>query len=152
MGTSTDAILFYGICWDEEDHRWNWRPWVSFDMDDEEVAEASPLPVADRIDPDDDETTDQEWVDERVTGVTVGEHCCASAPMGFVAITESVTEASRGNPVRVGGMDRSEAAQEDDAESWERALREFCRVAYYDYDGLMREGKIGWFLVSWWSE
>lgn len=146
--SSTDAILFYGICWDEEDHRWNWRPYIHPDMDDAEVAEASPIPVSERIEEGDDETPDQEWVDDRVPGLIVGEHCCASSPMGYIAIAESEQVASRGYPARVGNVDLPDLVRM----GYEDTLRKFCEVAHYDYGALMRAGKIGWFLVSWWSE
>lgn len=149
MGSSTDAILFYGICWDAEDHQWNWRPYIDPDMDASEVAEASPLPVKERISPDDEDTTDQEWVDQNVgAGLHVGEHCCGSAPMGYVAVSESHHYAWRGAPNR---MDPT-GIHDNVSVEWLTLIRAFCLIAHYDYDELVREGKIGWFLVSWWSE
>jgi hypothetical protein len=68
--------------------------------------------------------------------------------MGYVAISASLSAASRGYPQRVGRV----KASQDAALSWDIDLRRFCELVGYDFDQLVTEGKVGWFLCSWWSE
>ncbi len=90
MGTSTDAILFYGYCWDEETD----RPWT-----------------IGRKDEDEDDHPDEDWMDRYIrakgssvddstdwskkrelalaSGCEVSTHCSRECPMPFVAVTAS---------------------------------------------------------------
>lgn len=148
MSVSTNAYLFYGICWDKEDHIW---PWRSDDWDD---IVTSPLEIEQRAK---EEETDDEWLARVLPTladkVTIGEHCMRSCSMGYVAIPTTHERAWRGYPKKLqlasGLTDDAEREMEED---WRRTLRGFCEAVGYDFDVLDKAGKVGWFLCSWWEE
>ncbi len=126
MGTSTDAILFYGYCWDEEAR----SPW--------EIGKDEPS--------DDDEYWEDRYA--QASGLngpaepslcTVGHHCSGDAPMPYVAIRSSEIRSWRGhmNDVKSLAVDPK----------WDATLAEFCRVLDIDVSDM----KPAWWLVSNWS-
>ncbi len=139
MSTSTNAYLFYGICWDEEDHWWPWHP------------EFGSLPEEQRAD---EEELDDDWLKRNLTSaseLTIGEHCMQSCPMGFVAIRKTYEHAWRGYPNKLDLRSAVLHAREEEA-NWRTTLRGFCYAVGYDFEQLDRDGKVGWFLCSWWEE
>ena len=55
MGVSTDAIAFYGICFDEEDHVWPWQQDEDGELLDDPVRRRIGLPGIRRLDAEQDE-------------------------------------------------------------------------------------------------
>jgi hypothetical protein len=127
MSTSTDALFFYGICWNEEDHVW---PWEGEEDGDENV--------------DPDEILADLDLEDRLT---IGTHCMATCPMGYVAIADTMSIANRGYPRRV-----DEALRNLDPEVWAEEtavhLRKFCDAVGYDFDALVKDGRVGWWVCS----
>lgn len=138
MGTSTDAILFYGYCWDEETD----RPWTIGREDEDDhpdedwmdrYARAKGLIVDDRTD----------WSKMRelalASGCEVSTHCSHECPMPLVAVTASLIRSWRGH------MNEVKSLAVDPA--WDRLLAEFCEVLGIRTEGL----RAAWWLVSDWS-
>lgn len=140
MGTSTDAILFYGYVWDDEGTD---RPWITGDDDD-----------------DDDDDDEEDWQERYAAarGVTrpsesyaevldhasrsfceVGTHCSDSCPMGYVAVKASMRVARRGYPQTVSELEVGP--------SWADELRTFCADLGIPVDGK----EPAWWLVSYWD-
>lgn len=148
MSESTNALLFYGVCFDEEDHIWPWRQ----PPEDED----KPGGLSSEQRADEDETVDEwmarvlPWSDD----IEIGEHCCASSPMGYIAIASTSKLAWRGCPVDVSPL-FSDGLTDDAQRDWkleqDRKLRDFCEAVGYDFAALVREKKVGWWLCSWWS-
>jgi hypothetical protein len=140
MGTSTDAILFYGYCWDQEAH---W-PWM-IDRDDQ------------------DDHPDEDWMERYVrakgmivdgpnrtdwsrmreltlaSGCEVSTHCSSECPMPLVAVSASLIRSYRGrmNEVKELAVDPT----------WDGLLAEFCATLGIRTNGL----RAAWWLVSDWS-
>lgn len=127
MGVSNDAYLIFGICWDEEDHQW---PWESDEDDEDNVASEDEIMAA---------------LEARGLpfGVEVGTHCSANCPMGYVATRSWM--ALRGYPVK---LDLSDPDFTDPVDEDLTVLRAFCEEAGYDFDDLLIQGRVGWFLFS----
>ena len=143
MGTSTNAILFYGICWDEEDHIWPWA--VRYGT--------LPKEMRARLDSEGDAESDEAWLERNLpgSGLEIGEHCMASCKMGYVAVSSTSALAWRGGLKKLDLV--ASAHQEYTQEQvWRQKLADFCAVAGYDFDHLDRMGRVGWFLCAWWSE
>jgi hypothetical protein len=135
MSTSTDALLFYGICWDEEGHTW---PWNREDDDDD----------ADQLF--DDDLDDEER--EEKYELHFGTHCLASNPMGFAAIPSTFVRSNRGYPVRIDekseDRDHLPTAPKNPLKDWNAKLKTFCEDYGYDFDELVEAGRVGWFICS----
>jgi hypothetical protein len=156
MSVSTDALFFYGICWDEEGHVWPWEREGDDDLlekvlDDDEDSDEG------RIDAEDDENRVSDGLDDETRsekyGLQIGTHCLASCPMGYVAIPSTFARAWRGGPVKIdeeGDGDRTSlpADPANPVREWNKLLKKFCKDYGYDFDDLMDNGKIGWFLCS----
>ena len=142
MTTSTDAILFYGYCWQDEDCD---RPWMidrDGDPDDQEedwqerYAEAMGMELIpgyharqwDRI---------QTLV--RASGCEVGTHCSSECPMPYVAVSDSIVMSHRGEMTEVRSLSVDPA--------WDGQLTEFCRVMGIPTS----RARAAWWLVSDWS-
>lgn len=125
MGQATNAVFFYGICWDEEDHLWPWE-----DTDDENA----------------DHPTTEEWLDAHglLDDIDLGVHCSESCRMGYAAVRDTVVEAARGYPRQVTPSD-------GDRGPLNTYLIKFCEAAGYDFDELARAGKVGWWICSYWE-
>lgn len=156
MGQSTDAILFWGYCWDEEKA----SPWFDEESGDgEETAERRHARMRGIVEPtgpyppDADEGPDAAtrraefsayWEKERVAWAAarmeVGSHCSASCPMPYVAIAESHTRAWRGYPKPITSLDVGA--------DWSERLDAFCALM-----GIKPPlgQKPQWWLVSDWN-
>jgi len=167
MGVSTNAILFYGYSWDEED---NDRPWtIGVELDDLEdivygddddgddddgdgyydpehhwearyaAALGCPPPAADA-----DAEARTAYRARRKTLVDaspceVDVHCMNSCPMAYVAVKDSVTVARRGYPQTIEALTINPA--------WPGQLQRFCQTL-----GISTAGKLpSWQLVSFWE-
>lgn len=102
MSTSTDAILFYGYCWDDQ---------VDFWPDDEE--------------------TDWEERYANLAGpdkpfCTIGRHCSGDYPMPYVAVGKTVMRAWRGEPRSIDTDLHSIPL------SWRDELDKFCALMGID--------------------
>jgi hypothetical protein len=154
MGQSTDAILFYGYCWDEEGAElWPEGEEGEREEPDARLARLSGVEAPDdAYPPDTDRSADAErtrkafskyWdacreVDERC-GVEVDHHCSGDCPIPYVAVKASKTTANRGYPKTIMGLDVGC--------DWDKMLADYC--------GLMGitppQEKPEWWLVSMWS-
>jgi len=155
MSVSTDAMLFYGYCWDEETS----TPWTigkddedeTSDSDDEEDWEERYARLkAGLLKPDTgdgyDEKTYGEYLDAKrkiieACPCEVGTHCHSDAPMPYVCIKATYTCNSRGD------MTRLNPAEFEVDESWDSELKKFCKLM-----GIAppAEGP-GWYMVSYWG-
>lgn len=137
MGTSTDAYLFFGICWGEEDHVWAWN------LDEE----GCPKEDADEW------VDDDTWMEENLPGlkdeILLLTHCSDRAPMGLAALAPSWKCAHRGHPERIEPSFLQ--IPEEVMTGWLQMLETFCARAGYDFALLQQEGQVGWFLASDWS-
>lgn len=169
MGQSTDAILFYGFCWDDE-ARWPWNVGKTYeereeDDDDWETryARLKGLPEPTEkypnkgIDPrtgrymEDYTPEEQAIVDRRKAygdekrklteglNIEIDTHCSGECPMPFVAVKASKTRAWRGNPMEVTSLEIKS--------EWEVELRAFCDLMGID----VKDQVPKWWLVSDWN-
>ena len=152
MGVSTDAILFWGLCDNDENH------WVNLgrEYDDPDYVEATddseedweevyaarmgleapPGPYGEHKDKYPPFWTARDKLVED-SGCRIDYHCSDRCPMPFVAVSESVVIASRGYPVEMKSLKVKP--------EWEAKLRRFCEVMGIKWS----EPK--WWLVSWWG-
>lgn len=160
MSTSTDAILFYGYCWDDE---WSGEDMPEWAGDWEKAYAAARGVMApraalpERVGPDghsrptDYSPQEQAIIDQysaywkaqrevvAAAPALVDEHCSDECQMKYVAIKASVTTASRGCPEQILSLDVDPA--------WRPQMEEFCELMKID----VSMKKIGWWLVSWWG-
>lgn len=171
MSQSTDAILFYGYCWDEEAELWDrddhdeWNeavakrrgfnsPWDLY-RDSGAEAEHNRLPYGERAAPYQAwkesvgfEALYEAWKEtlriikaEHPT-ISVESHCSCDYPMPYICISETNQRAWRGTPVTVDVLKmQSETAE------WDAQLDNFADAL--DIDLADAQGP-GWFLVSNW--
>ena len=164
MGQSTNAILFYGYCWDEEaQHAWELHP--DYDRD---LAEEQKL---------DDEDAEERYVrlkrglnkpageyDEKLYGgyleakhklleklnVEHDTHCSGGCPMPYVAIKSSVVTAWRGHKIEL-QPDKMFASphtlKPDGSGHWATDLREYCELMQIP----VPDEDPKWWLVSYWG-
>ena len=126
MGVSTDAILVFGIDFDEE------PPWEPFEENDDSEAEKVKNFLGWMA-----------WSGETVDGVKVVEHQSASAPAYIIGIADSIITANRGYPVKVSKTTLQPHEQ------WAPMLVQF--MSKY---GISTEDMAppGWLLCSYWSQ
>ena len=171
MGQSTDGILFFGYCWDEEG-------WPSQDRLSDTLHDDSDDDVdIDDVDDGDEPELGAEkeylrrkslwqpieyprpaskdaltaWnqnhdkcreLEEQLPFEMV-RHCCSEAPMYGLAIRGTVTTAWRGSPQEI---DPSLFSQYSPSNAhYDEVLKEVCEVLK------LRPSKLGWWLVSDWS-
>ncbi len=168
MGVSTNAVIFYGYCWEDEGidlleghgdirgERPEWpeivlrkrggvNPWDAYPKEIEK------LPYKER------ELCSAEWIAvnrrqidewyaakqavEAEFGCDIEQHCSGDCPMPFITITGSGTMARRGYPVAMDAWPLTDTA-------WDAKLQRFC-----DELGIAPpEGqRPGWWLVSYWG-
>lgn len=157
MGTSTNAILFYGYVFDDEGS----RPYEDDNDEDWEsryarlsglVGPEEPYPDGVRnsktheyeYTPEEQKIVDKHtafWDKQRKLvekcGVVVDTHCSCDCPMPFVAVTKSKIVSHRG--------EWSEIKSLDVGEDWNQKLKDFCQLM-----GIKTKGKPKWYLVSDW--
>lgn len=148
MGVSTDAILFWGLCFDEE----NVYPWNqgNDDPDDEEefdpdkryaaaVGIKEPHPEYHKQD---DADWTQYWDKQRkavkAAGCDVGYHCSDECSMYYVCVSDSETKAYRGSPKEIKSLDVPD--------KWREMLADYCKKM-----GIKTKQKPRWWLVSYWG-
>lgn len=174
MGQSTDAILFYGYCWSDEDtifefdNEDEWyevlavrrgadNPWAFYKESGAET-EHMLLPYAQQS------VAYEAWKVEvgfdslyetwKATtdaikvefNVEIGTHCSCDYPMPYIAIPSTETRAYRGGPKRLEHPSVYPNGYED-SDEWNAELKRF--VEELDIDVSDAEGP-GWFLVSMW--
>jgi hypothetical protein len=154
MGVSTDAILFYGIAFDDGIE----KPWENDEINDgpEEFYAARMgvcLPDVE-VDwkntdntPEAYEAYKQYWDDKRdvnaASGVEIGYHCSSDYPMLYLAVSATHMCANRGYPKEV---DTALVASDCDITAkWDKQLRDFCEIMELEYE------QPKWWLVSNWS-
>lgn len=162
MGVSTNAILFYGYCWDEEirllpEGEDEWvdvirvkrgipDPWASF------------LEVGPQVSYEDKMSIEKEWKAKnraaldayyeakkaiaKEYGCDIGSHCSDSCSIPYIAIASAGILAYRGYPKPISADD----LKTDPA--WDGLLRKFCE----DVGITPPEGQEPrWWLVSYWG-
>jgi len=172
MGQSTNAILFYGYCWDDEGYslldesedEWDeivarreghTSPWDLY-RDSGAEAEHESLPYAER------DAAYKAWkqtvrfdslykiwtstrddIKARFGGVNISSHCSCDYPMPYIYIERSKTTASRGFPKQIDPSGFSGVP----TATWNMKLKKFTDDLNIDLSEA--EGP-GWFLVSNW--
>lgn len=160
MSVSTDAVLFYGYCWEDDDgilekletewqeqvavRRGHVSPWDSYPATDH-----LPYDQQRKIGNkwcDDNRAAIDEWVAvknriEKEFGCEVGRHCSDQYAVPYVFVEGSVTTANRGCPQRIDSWPSVGA-------DWNEKLERFCN----ELEIKPPEGqKPGWWLVSFWG-
>lgn len=169
MGTSTDAILFYGYCWDEEAEPWHDEDHeTDYDEDWSEVVEErlmessgfdQPNPwdgypegvtraeqetwlASNRVDIDAYRDAKNAALEKASCGVEFGMHCHSECEMPYVFIEDSQTVASRGCPAEIDAV-----AMVVIGEDWKDNLNLFCERTGINIEGMSPQ----WWLVSYWG-
>jgi len=142
MGVSTDAILFYGICFEElgtGEYPWE----IGYDGYDEWMASLYGLepPEGDYS----EETRpkyNRYWNEKQKilkgTGLEIGYHCSDQYTMYYLTVKDSEIRAHRGYPESLKTLEIGE--------DWDAKIRDFCERADFGKDE-----NVGWWLVSWWG-
>jgi hypothetical protein len=125
MGTSTDAILVYGIPIEDEELA---RAYYNADEDEDEDFEGS---EAERL----------AYHGGDINGVILVDHCSHSCNMHIVGIKGTETQAWRGYPKQIPVADLTPSNPE-----WDEKLS-----AFIDRNKLTAAGQPGWYLASWWG-
>lgn len=138
MGTSTDAVLFYGIHADENE-------WEDFIGEDWQETLASKFGVHEPQVP--YETPEQEMLfhdywdkkDEicEKESCAIDFHCSGEYPMPYAFVRASKTEACRGYPEEISGL----TVQPE----WDQELKGFCELMGIPWT------QPKWWLVSYWG-
>jgi len=147
MGQSTDAILFYGYCFEEgaellaEEFDGDWGEAYARKMGLNRPAEPYPEkngPGAEEI----KAKYAAYWEAKRdlvaKSGAKIGYHCSGDYPIPYVAICASEIRAHRGYEREVASL----AVQPE----WQAMFDEFCRVM-----DITPKGEPKWWLVSYWG-
>jgi len=165
MGVSTNAILFYGYCWDDESEllpdegdssewpervalaRGHTNPWLAFP--DEEVKK---LPYPQQ------RTASDEWIKqhraeldvwyevkrdiEKEFGCEIGRHCSGDCPMPYITIAGSGKTVHRGYPETLTTSNLNISPE------WDEMLERFMKELGISPP----EGHSpGWWLASYWG-
>jgi hypothetical protein len=156
MGTSTDAILFFGVVLpdpEEDDIPYPWKDEEDDDRDEwdfiaEKQGVVHPDLPYDNWTPE-HEAAYKEYADriaaiEAAAGCTVGIHCSKEYTMYYVAVKHREVTASRGYPEEI------DPTQMPVLNRDQEKVREFLLALGYTAEQI--EGwRIGWYLVSWWG-
>lgn len=169
MGQSTNAILFYGFCWEESGEPWN----VGKDYDDHDDQDSSWEDRYARLkglkeptvkyperrgkdgysSPKDEEYTPDElaakkahqafWAEKRELIekliIECDTHCCSEESMPYVCIKASKIVTHRGSMNEITSLEIKS--------EWEQELRAFCEFMGIDVSG----AKLAWWQVSDWN-
>lgn len=160
MGQSTDAVIFYGYCWDDEcdlfdDPEVEWPEIIAIERGHKNPWKFFP-PEIEKLPYEQKEIASKQWCDEnrqiidgwyaikkkieKEFGVDIGSHCSGECSIPYVHIPESEITAHRGYPVEL-----SNQSLQVDA-SWDERLDAFMKALKIE-----RPHKVpGWRLVSWW--
>jgi hypothetical protein len=152
MTTSTNAILFYGYCWKEEQR----YPWDEEEDHDDRFARLSSIVPPNSPYPAKEDNSlkaaairmeyaafwDKKSNGLILAGCTVSTHCSNKAPMPYVAIFESRRIATRGYPYPM-----SQAIHLPAEIGWDEKLKNFCTKMQI----VPPEDKPQWWMVSNWS-
>jgi hypothetical protein len=140
MGVSTDAILFYGLEFGEEDPFGDGEE--RYEAEEAWNKEHGPK----RPDSDDYQGAEWEaWRKERDAwnktgvGINAGRHCSGEYPMYYIALKAHEYTAWRGTAIKI------DPAKLEPTQEQEDALQEFC-----EKHNIKCENP-GWFLVSYWG-
>lgn len=156
MGQSTDGILFYGYCWDEEGvELWEGGE-KNEDGDDEDAEEryarlsgvkppAAPYPERNDgsmgavvVRAEFNAYWDKKREINKAAGVEVDHHCSDEYPIPYVAVSASKVMARRGYPESIAGLTVGA--------DWDAKLAAYCALM-----GITPpQEKPGWWLVSMW--
>lgn len=160
MGVNTDAVLFYGYCWKEEDvdlfpdeeaewpelilrKRGERNPWRDFPKEIEDLHPYAAQKAAGERWVKENETTIDAWRDkvkavEEEFGVLLDTHCSGGCPMPY--LSARACSASRGYPEEVTSLEVDP--------SWDGKLDRWLEEFGIEkpHDGPR------WWLVSYWSE
>lgn len=117
MGLSTDALLWWGYCWDDEaelipEDEDGYRDW--------EATYAAKSGLRQQDAEDSSAWYARKSAAVKAVGVEIDSHCSSEYPIPLVAIAESKKRAWRGQPIAV------ESLAVDP--SWTSRLDEFCRT------------------------
>jgi len=121
MGTSTDAILVYGI------------PVAISEHVENSISDREGLP--------EDHPRNLIFSGDAVDGVSIVLHCCYEEPMAIVALAETEKTAWRGSPQKINVYDMYHLGSRSGDK-----LKVYCEKY-----NLETEGELGWWLVSWWG-
>jgi hypothetical protein len=127
MTVSTDAMLYYGFTFLDEDE--NDPPWKKEDDEDYDVEDwlceklGGPTPPASEWSEELQEEFSNYWKAKRKfieeLPIMIGWHCYIDEPMYFICIRDSHHKASRGYPQKLGGDVVSLLG-------WNVVMREYC--------------------------
>jgi hypothetical protein len=161
MGTSTNAILFYGYCWDEETEliegggewvnviakqRGVTNPWDKYVEPDQKLSyhERERITKAwrDANRAELDAMYAAKRAIEKEYNCEIGYHCSGEYSMPYVAIAACGITAYRGYPKPISAADLKVDA------AWDEEIARFCRDV-----GITppKDQKPQWWLVSYWS-
>lgn len=129
MGTSTDAILFYGFSFEDDDA----PEWIE---EGEETWEEK-YAIAHGVNP---ENHKKAWDIANQSPCELNYHCYIDYPMYLIAIKKTKITANRGGPEEI-----SEKHFKTE-KSWDKEIRDFCKIL-----GVTPPEKFGWYLVSYWG-
>lgn len=156
MGQSTNAILFWGYTWPEEETSRPWEIGKDTDHDADEADDDSDwegryaalngLPAPDNNDYSGQDWTDY-WEEKRrllaKSNCVVDTHCSGDCPMPYVAITASHAVAHRGYPNELSNNHMTVMPE------WREQIDSFCQLMGIP----IPQTEPRWFLVSdWWQE
>ena len=140
MSCSTDAILFYGVCWSDEMVECNLWGQDQQDDDDPESWDAryTRLVAGKKPGP-------PNWIEHTVvkdSPCEISSHCASECPMPYIAHREAHVTAWRGNPKEIpAGLTSTDTTR------WDSEIRAFCSAMGINIEGM----RIGWWLVSSWG-
>jgi hypothetical protein len=172
MGQSTDAYLFYGLCWNDEaellddnpDDEWDeivarreghTSPWDLY-RDSGAEDEHETLPYSER------QAAYEAWkrsigfedlynqwssvrdeIKSRYSGISISSHCSCDYPRPYIDSDESESQARRGSPQQIDPVTLNSAP----TDVWDKALDRFVNDLEIDISEAQGPG---WFLVSNW--
>lgn len=154
MGQSTDAYVFYGYCWDDEDagieadtdeavkailaERGHADPWDSYPKTDGRAA--GDAWVSENRAAIDAFRALKAAVEEEI-GVSWDAHCSDSCPIPFLFVNDTKTTARRGYPKPLASLEVDPA--------WKGKLDAF--LALQGVEPPTGENQPGWWTASWWG-
>lgn len=161
MGVSTNAVIFYGYCWDEEceliDGEWETKvlkdrgvknPWDDYPESISQIRDYTERRKAEEKWAEDHRAELDEWYAARKAvraefGCDIGRHCSGDYSMPYVFVEDSELTVRRGYPHPL-------APDDTTAEDWwaDRLAAFMTAVGIAKPDG---QDSPQWWLVSYWS-